>query len=58
MAFLDYIIEILSEFPLRKDGAEHTDTSDQVSHAHRGSELQQAALVALATYLRYISSII
>ena len=57
VAFLDYVIEILSEFPLVKDDAGHTDNNGQVSPAHHGSELQQAALVAMATFLRYVQCI-
>ena len=52
ITFLDYVVEILSEFPVLKDEAEHTDSSDQASHAHYRNQMQQAALVALATFLR------
>lgn len=50
--FLDYVVAILNQSPVFKDEGERTDGSDHSLHTHHVNQLPQAALVAIATFLR------
>lgn len=51
--FLDYVVAILNQSPGIKDEGEKIDAGDSVSHSHRFNQLPQAAIVAMAAFLRY-----
>ncbi|MCO5599259.1 hypothetical protein L7F22_053360 [Adiantum nelumboides] len=50
--FLDYVVAILNQIPVVKDGGERLDASDPISHSHLFNQLPQAALVAIAAFFR------
>lgn len=50
--FLDYVVAILNQSSGIKEEGEKIDAGDSVSHSHHFNQLPQAALVAMAAFLR------
>lgn len=53
LPFLDYVISVLKESQVIREVGGKSDAGDDTSHAHHPSQLPQAALVAMAAFLRY-----